>query len=233
MAERPTVVLVHGAWHAPPSWWLLVPRLRERGLATVSVDLPSSGPRSHDLGDLHDDVDAIRTAIHRVEGPCVVVAHSYGGAPASEAISEEPSVRRLVSVAAFTVDVGQSVKAASGGGVPDWWEPTPDRLGIRATPLGAREHLYPDAEAHDAETAIAGMVLQRADAFGQELRAAGWHDVPSTYVLCERDSLVPPEVQERLAGAMGADVERLPTGHCPHVSRPDSLASILERACAA
>jgi hypothetical protein len=75
MSERPTVVLVHGAWHGAWCWDEVVDRLGGDGLAVVAVDLPSvvSG------GDLYDDARAVRAVLDDRPGDKVVVGHSYGG----------------------------------------------------------------------------------------------------------------------------------------------------------
>src|SRR3954447_17153409 len=82
--ESPTVVLVHGAWHGPWAWNEVEGQLSDLGIDVVTVDLPSVGEDTSALGGLDDDAGAVRDAIDGVDGPVVVVAHSYGGAPATQ-----------------------------------------------------------------------------------------------------------------------------------------------------
>src|SRR3954451_11057828 len=77
--ESPTVVLVHGAWHGPWAWNEVEGQLSDLGIDVVTVDLPSVGENTSALGGLDDDAGAVRDAIDGVDGPVVVVAHSYGG----------------------------------------------------------------------------------------------------------------------------------------------------------
>ena len=77
------VVLVHGAWHAPWHWHEVAARLAARRLTVETVDLPSCRP---ERGDLYDDSAAIRSALDRYDD-AVLVAHSYGGIPATDAVS--------------------------------------------------------------------------------------------------------------------------------------------------
>jgi alpha-beta hydrolase superfamily lysophospholipase len=83
MSEEATVVLVHGAWHGPWVWDHIVESLASDGIETVTVDLPSSGADPGGLGDLHDDVAAVQGVLDDIDGPVVILAHSYGGAPVS------------------------------------------------------------------------------------------------------------------------------------------------------
>ena len=84
-------------------------RLRGRGLAVEVPALPSVGTDAPALGDLHDDARAIAAAIDRCDGHVVVCAHSYGGAPMTEAAAGRDDVSHLVYLAAFMPDVGESV----------------------------------------------------------------------------------------------------------------------------
>lgn len=50
----------------------------------------------------------MKSRIESIGGPVVLVGHSYGGAVIGEAATEEPNVKALVYVAAFTPDTGES-----------------------------------------------------------------------------------------------------------------------------
>jgi len=98
--DTPTVVLVHGAFADGSSWSKVIPLLREKGLDVVSVQNP--------LSSLEADVDATRRAIDQVDGPVVLVGHSWAGVVITEA-GNNPKVNSLVYVAAFVPDAGQSI----------------------------------------------------------------------------------------------------------------------------
>lgn len=109
---NPTIVFVHGAWHGPWVW----DRLRRKlpGLDARAVDLPSSGSDPDRLGDLYDDADVLRAAVAEVDGPVVVVTHSYGGMVATEALTDVPNVQQVVYLAAFVPDEGESIDSLNG-----------------------------------------------------------------------------------------------------------------------
>src|SRR5258707_463182 len=93
------VVLVHGAWADGSSWAKVIPLLEKAGLNAVAIQNP--------LTSLADDVAATKRAIGRLDGPVILVGHSYGGAVISEG-GNDPKVVGLVYVAAFAPDVGEA-----------------------------------------------------------------------------------------------------------------------------
>ncbi|MEU8006493.1 alpha/beta hydrolase [Catellatospora sp. NPDC049111] len=83
MGTTPSLLLVHGAWHGPWAWQQLIDQLSDLDVHTVA--LPTSGDDPATLGDLYDDAAAVNAAVAAISGPVVVVAHSYGGAPVTQA----------------------------------------------------------------------------------------------------------------------------------------------------
>src|SRR5258708_21209671 len=108
------VVLVHGAWADGSSWAKVIPLLEKAGLNAVAIQNP--------LTSLVDDVATTKRAIARLDGPVILVGHSYGGAGISEG-GNDPTVVRLAFLAAFAPDAGeaggegrQEIPPAPGGG---------------------------------------------------------------------------------------------------------------------
>ncbi|MHA6795746.1 alpha/beta hydrolase [Pseudonocardia bannensis] len=222
MTSPPTLVLVHGAWHGPWAWDRLVDELA--GVEVRRVALPSVGPDPAALGDLYADAVAVRSVVAGIDGPVVVCAHSYGGAPVTEGVADLPNVAGLVYVCAFQLDVGDSLAAAVGGAPPDWWD-VHEAEGYVDT-LRPREIFYADVDEAAAEASIAQLGHQSLVALGQPLTKAAWRGIPSTYVVCEQDNAIPVIAQEAMA-QHSKRVLRLPTSHSPFLSRPAELAQIL------
>jgi pimeloyl-ACP methyl ester carboxylesterase len=218
----PTLVLVHGGWHGPWCWELLIEQLS--GVALRTVALSSSGSDPSKLGDLYDDAEIVRSAVVDVDGPVVVCAHSYGGAPVTEALAGEGKVRRLIYLCAFQLDVGESVLGARHGTPPLWWDIHEAEGYI--DPLRPREIFYGDVDPVTADAAIARLGHQSLSAVSQPLTQASWQKIPSTYVICQKDSAIPQAVQEGMAQRAQC-VERLDTSHSPFLSRPSRLADLL------
>ncbi|MEU8763295.1 alpha/beta fold hydrolase [Streptomyces sp. NPDC048659] len=226
--ERPALLLVHGAWHGAWCWDPVRVALQAAGRHVHVVDLPSARPSyggSWDGADrpvgMADDAEAIREALRAVDGPVVVVAHSYGGVPATEAVADAPNVVRVVYLAAFQLDVGESMATFLGGHVPD------DGTGQARPPADAMTSFYDDVPEEEAARAIARLRPQSVRSFTEPVTAAGWRTVPSTYVVCENDRTFDPARQAELARRAGS-VHRLPSGHSPFLSMPDGLAALLD-----
>jgi pimeloyl-ACP methyl ester carboxylesterase len=222
MTPAPTLLLVHGAWHGPWAWRRLVEELADLDVRTVS--LPSVGPDRSALGDLHTDAEAVRAAVTVVDGPVVVCAHSYGGMPVTEALKGVSNVVGLVYLCGFQLDVGDSLLSAVGGSAPSWWDV--HRAERYVDPLRPFEIFYADVRPHTARGAVARLGHQALAAFEQPLTRAAWRTIPSTYVVCERDAVIPVAAQEMMAERADR-VLRMPTSHSPFLSRPAQLAGVL------
>nr|WP_258314423.1 alpha/beta fold hydrolase [Streptomyces sp. Act143] len=209
---------MHGAWHGSWCWQKLTPLLHADGWATRTVDLPSAGSGA----GVRDDARVVLQALARIDGPVVVVAHSYGGAPATQAVAEAANVSHLVYLAAYQLDIGESLFSHHGAPLPA------DPGGFQAVPDHPVPLFYADAPAADAEAAAGRLVPQSTRSFGDTLTAAGWHTVPSTYVVCEQDQALSPDNQEQLALRSGA-VHRIASGHSPFLSMPGDFAALLAK----
>jgi len=222
--DDPTVVLVHGAWHGPWAWAEVAGRLAAEGVGVRTVDLPSVGPDAESLGDLHDDAAELRATLAEIDGPVVVVAHSYGGAVTSEGAAGAENVEHIVYLTAFMLDEGESLYGLVGGEPPDWWSLADDGRSVEVS--RPEEIFYNDVDADVAASSSAALQLHRFDAFAQELRAAAWRDIPSTYVICEQDNAIPVPAQEMLSQRAGT-VHRLDASHSPMLSQPDAVVEII------
>src|SRR5882672_4846398 len=103
MESKTNVVLVHGAWADGSSWSKVIPLLQKKDLNVVATQLP--------LTSIEDDVAATRRLLATVNGPVVLVGHSYGGVVISNATEGQDDVKALVYVAAFGLDEGESLEA--------------------------------------------------------------------------------------------------------------------------
>lgn len=159
-----TLVLVHGAWHRPSTWDRMIAELP--GIDVRTVDLPSSGDDPQSVGDLHDDAAELARLLAGIDGPSVVVAHSYGGVVATQGITADSGVAHLVYVCAFQLDVGESLLGLVGGQPPPWWE-MHDRHIVPLTPEAVFYNgVSPDLTAR----MVSGLRLQSRATFEQASR---------------------------------------------------------------
>jgi pimeloyl-ACP methyl ester carboxylesterase len=93
------IVLVHGAWADGSGWKGVYDILVKHGYNVSIVQEPETS--------FKEDVAATKRALAQQDGPCILVAHSYGGAVITEA-GTDPSVAGLVYVAAHMPDAGEN-----------------------------------------------------------------------------------------------------------------------------
>ncbi len=224
-----TVVLVHGAWHGAWCWEPVVVRLREEDVPVVAIDLPGHGASTEPLTDLHGHGDAVRAALDAVDGPVVLVGHSYGGAAITDA-GTHPAVRHLVYLSAFCLDAGESIIANDLAGGEEAELATAIEFDADGTisvdPTRAGDIFYADCDPSAIEASVAKLVPEGAAGFSQTPRAVAWRERPSTYVVCTEDRALAPTLQRHLAERCENTVEWR-SSHSPFVSRPDLVTDLL------
>jgi pimeloyl-ACP methyl ester carboxylesterase len=222
----PTVVFVHGACVRDAAWWWsrMVEPLRERGLATSAVALPSCGEAGPGLGDLYDDVEATRRVIDAAEAPVVLVGHSYGGVVITEAGAHR-AVARLCYVTSLMPDADETLASIAAGEPAPWMDPGDDGT-VGVIPEIVRELFVQDCDDETIDAALDRLTRQSAAPFTQSPRAIAWRDKPWTYLVCAEDLAIPADVQRSRARAGGQMVE-VGTGHHPFLSQPDLFADAL------
>lgn len=232
-ADAPaTVVLVHGAWHDARCFDRLVAALDARGVRAIAVDRPGHGSSSEPLADVQGDAAAVRRALDAIDGPVVLVGHSYGGAVITEA-GDAPNAVRLVYVSAFVLDAGETVNHQVGAGEHEPSELlAPGAIEFRddgtcmIDVARAPSAFYHDCDDATVAAAVAQLQPQAVATLTGKVTRAPWKDVPSTYVVCTDDRAIAPSLQRWLAQRCG-DVVELAASHSPFLSMPDRLAELL------
>jgi len=220
------IVLVHGAWADGSSWAKIIPLLEKRGLHVVAVQNP--------LSSLADDVAATKRAIDTQDGPVVLVGHSYGGAVITEA-GNHPEVARLVYVAAFGPDTGESVGATAKNfaAPPVGSEVKPIADGyVILTRKGVIEDFAQDLSSVEKQVLAATQAPTSGSVFGAPISDAAWRHKPTWYVVAENDRMINPDYERFAAKRMGAKTVALPTSHVPMLSKPEEVAAFIAEAAA-
>lgn len=222
----PAVVLVHGAWHTPAHYASFIESLPDVQVRTVR--LASSGMDVPALGDMYGDAAEVRRVVSSVDGPVLVLAHSYGGVPVTEALgTATENVRRITYLASFPLEAGESmVSTATQGGslpLPPNWDVHEDEGYVA---MSDPEALFYDAEPAVARTAVEGLTLQSWSSLTQPVTSAAWHVIPSTYIVTDEDRTLPVPAQELFA-QRAAETRHISSSHSPFLSRPADLAAIL------
>lgn len=232
-AEKPTVVLVHGAFADAASWNPVIERLQQCGHPVIAVANPLRG--------LIHDAAHVAARLASVTGPVVLAGHSYGGAVITQAAATAPAVKALVYVSAFIPDAGEvlgelaarfpgSQLDASLDPVP---VPSPD--GTTGVDLYIRPDRYHEVFAQDVprpttRVLAAGQRPLSATAFTDRVRSAAWHTVPSWTLISSRDRGIVPELQRFQASRARSETVEVPSSHLPMYSRPDAVVALIRSA---
>jgi pimeloyl-ACP methyl ester carboxylesterase len=223
---RPTIILVHGAWHGAWCWQRVVPLLESRQFSVRTVELPSVGAAPNAEIGLEQDAAAVTAVIDQVQGQVLLCGHSYGGMVISQASFANPKVARLVYLCAFVPAPGESLVALGGGQLAPWIQLLGGGLTL-PDPAQAAQIFYDDCDVATQRWACGQLRPQCGAAFAGVVPNPGWKDIPSTYIVCSADSGVPPDWQRNvLAPRLNKAVE-LDSGHSPFLSQPGALAEML------
>ncbi|RKR90373.1 pimeloyl-ACP methyl ester carboxylesterase [Micromonospora pisi] len=225
MSTKPTIILVHGAWHGAWCWSRLEPELVRRGIGVRALELTSHGTDPAVVGDLRSDVELVRNTVKEVDGPAVLLGHSYGGLVISEAADGLDQVTKLIFMGAFFPEVGDSMRSLTGGGRAPWLDITDGLMSV--APGWGRKLFYSDCDPAVAEDAERRLLPQSAASFGQEVQATAWRTIDSTYIVCTDDQAVSPAAQRRWASMVNETVV-LRGGHSPMLSQPGRVAELID-----
>jgi pimeloyl-ACP methyl ester carboxylesterase len=225
-----TVVLVHGAFADASGWNEVTEQLQAQRYTVLAVANPLRGVDS--------DTAYLRRILDTIEGPVVLVGHSYGGFVATNAAEGDPDVRALVYVAAFAPATGETVEQLTGlnpgSGLAD-----PANLVVRPHPAGTDGYIAPGAfrqifaaDLPRDEAAVLAASQRPADleTLRQPSGEPAWDDVPSWYVVASRDHTIPPATQRFMAERAGSSTVELRASHVAMMSQPRAVARVIETA---
>lgn len=224
--KQPAVLLVHGAWHGSWCWTPVRELLESAGREVRTVENPTANAPDSGSQGVADDVAVVSQAIDAIDGEVIVVAHSYGGIPATIA-AVSPKVSHILYIAAFALDESESLLGAVGGEYPDWWD-VQGQLVVAGTPEHRPVDLfYADVEQSLADSSTAKLSPQSLRSFTDPVTTVAWRDRPTSYLVTEQDAVVPVFAQDAMAERSESTIHRLPTSHSPFLSQPQAVADII------
>ncbi len=229
--QKPTIVLVHGAFADGSSWTPVLERLQRRGYTAVAVANPLRGVRS--------DADALDARLATIDGPVVLVGHSYGGAVITNAKARSPKVKALVYVAAFAPAEGEAAAQLAakypGSTLGETLAPVPLPDGsedLYIKPSLFRQQFAADVPARQAALMASTQRPIRNVALNEASGEPAWATVPSWFLLAGADKNIPLRAQKFMADRAGsrATVTVEGASHAVAVSRPDAVVTLIGRA---
>jgi pimeloyl-ACP methyl ester carboxylesterase len=230
-----TVVLVHGAWADSSSWAAVVRRLQRTGYKVAAPGNPLRG--------LATDAAYLRSYLGSIDGPVVLVGHSYGGAVITNAAADNPNVKALVYADAYLPAQGEDVVHLTGarpgsalGGDP---AAVFDFAPYPGAPAGDLDlYVKPSVFSRAFANDLAGPVgralaaSQRAVTLGALTEPSGppaWKTIPS-WSVGTVDGVIPVAQQNAMLQRAGARITTVKAGHLSPISRPRVVAEVIRRA---
>ncbi|MET9462858.1 alpha/beta hydrolase [Streptomyces canus] len=233
MTTTPTALLVHGAFADAGSWGGVVAELQNQRIPVIAPPNPLRG--------LAADAAYIASVAAQIDGPVVLVGHSYGGAVISVAGTTE-NVVGLVYIAAYVPEEGESLGELQGrfplsqlvSNLKEWTYPVAG--GEAAVEVTIQAEAFPGIFAADVPAPVtkALAVSQRplaASSFTEPASAAAWKTKPSWALVAEADQAINPEVERFGAKRAGATIVELAgASHAVAVSQPKEVAALIRDA---
>jgi pimeloyl-ACP methyl ester carboxylesterase len=232
--NKPTVVLVHGAFAESASWNGVIERLHDAGYDSVAVANP--------LRSLAGDAAYVRDVVKSITGPIVLVCHSYGGMVITEAAAGLSTVTSLVYVCAFAPDTGESAFELSakfpGSTLGEALNSYPVSTG--GNDLAIRQDAFHHQFCADVPAKEAALMYHTQRPATQTALTdtvttdkPAWRSIPSWFVFADQDLNIPIALHRFMGQRAGAKGVREIAGasHALSVSQPEAVTqSILEAA---
>jgi pimeloyl-ACP methyl ester carboxylesterase len=220
------VVLVHGAWADGSGWRGVYDILVKDGYNVSLVQEPETS--------FQDDVAATKRVLALQDGPCILVAHSYGGAVITEA-GTDPSVAGLVYIAAHMPDAGEN-ESDDGRRFPsdlsksNAIKKTSDGF-TYLDPAEFHEYFSADLPAEQANFMSRSQVMNKAENFKGVITTPAWRSKPSSMLVAGSDRVIIPDLERWYATRAGSHKVEVPgASHSVYISHPKEVAALIEDA---
>jgi len=218
------IVLVHGGFVDGAGWESVYKILKKDGYSVSIVQNPTIS--------FEDDVAATKRTLAAQDGESILVGHSYGGAVITEA-GNDPKVARLVYIAAFAPDKGESVSTLikdppPGAPVPPILPPQDGYLFLDRAKFAAS--FAADVDAEKAAFMADSQVPWGVGAPAGTISEPAWRVKPSWYLVTTEDKMIPPAAQRAMSKRAGSTVVEVKGSHAIYVSQPGAVAALIEQA---
>eukprot|EP01132_Coremiostelium_polycephalum_P007470 gene7470-9177_t len=218
------IVLVHGAWADGGSYAKVIPHLMTQGYNVISTQ--------HPMTSLTDDVNYVKQICGLLEGPILLVGHSYGGAICVEVASQVHNVKGIVFVAAFAPENGESLgdllaKNPTEGGKNIF----PDKNGflwIKKEKFG--ESFACDGSKEEIMVMSSTQMPINKKCFEEKVKGVGSKNLPTWFQISDNDNMIHPNTQKFMAERMKSKTFHLKSSHASLVTHGKEISEIVLQA---
>ena len=222
MSDLPNIVFVHGAWADGSCWSGPIEQLQAEGYNVRAPQFPHTS--------LADNLARLRQVLTALDGPTILVGHSYGGQVITALGTDAPNVVGLVYIAAFGLDEGESL-----GGLLAQGPPSPALAHQVVDDEGFAwlaeddfvAHFAADVDPAKARVMFAVQQPLAASALEDVMGAPAWKSFPSWYLVAANDEAIPPDAERAWAARMGATTVEIASSHVAMVSHPDEVVKLV------
>ncbi len=214
------IILVHGAWADGSSWSKVIPILEKAGHKVIAVQMPEHS--------FSDDVATVKRAIELVQGPTILVGHSYGGMVISNAAYNNTNIKGLVFIAAVAPNEGQSISDfVDVQKLPKDLLITDSAGFVYFNPSKFHDTFAQDVNLTQANIMAAVQKPINQSIFAEKSGPPAWKQLPVWYQVSENDHAFPPAVEHQFAKQMNATTISLASSHASLVSHPNEVAQLI------
>ncbi|KAM0185796.1 hypothetical protein ACHAPA_011964 [Fusarium lateritium] len=231
----PTIFIIPGIYEGPGVFKPLADAVATRGFRTVTSSIRSTGTTPPNNPTMDDDVAGIRQDLVSVveeagEDGVITIMHSAGGFIGSAALKDLTQKARDANGKPGGV---KKIIFITAGVQPEGFEQGPmpffDTNEANGTQSckDPRNLLFSDLSDEEVDKWLPGLQHQPLTGYATKLQYCGWRDVPSVYVICEGDKLLPTSLQETCAKQAGSEIVRVDGGHMVQLSQTEKVADII------
>jgi pimeloyl-ACP methyl ester carboxylesterase len=223
--KKPSIVFAHGLWADGSCFQKLIPALQQEGHECIASQ--------HGLDSLKTDVDSVVRCFGRVNGPIVLVGHSYGGTLITHA-GVDNRVAALVYICALSPDETETSQQQQNKfaktPVFSHIEVADGRIWLKQDGIG---DFCGDLSDADQKLVWATQGVPAADVFDQKHDGVAWKTKPSWCIVGKNDRTVNPELERSGAKRMDGKMIEMESSHVPMLSRPQEVLAVIRDAAKA
>ena len=238
--EKPTVVLVHGAWADGSSWDKVAAKLQDDGYPVVTPP--------DELRGVSWDAQNLRAYLNTIPGPIVLAGHSYGGMVITNAALGDKQVKALVYVDAYIPDQDDTVLSLTGAQPGSVFAADPSTLFNQvvvpngpdnAADLYVKPSVFGSAftgksvPAQEVALLVARQRPLSSAALSEKSGEPAWRTIPSWSVIGKQDAIIPPAEQVAMSKRAKAHTIEVNAPHLSMITAPGAVTGQIEAAAKA